>query len=307
MATYAIGHVLRRLREYKKLTQEDLSDGICSTVTLSKIENGVQSPRKEHFEALMQRLGYSADNFFCTFYADDEYAAFEKTEELKLAIANFDFPKARGLIAQLEGDRFFAKEFNLQLLLSSKAAVLLHERQDLDQALALLLQALQITIPKFQLDRIGDLFLTHEEIVAINMIAILYYDQGMLEQAIDILLQLKDRLDKTYVDEKEKARTYPMIVYNLTKYLIEAKRFNDALPLCETTRRFCSRNGAVDLLPFIVFNQACCLCEMGNPDPCTELFRQAYYALRLVENYTHANEVRNEVLEKYGINIVSQT
>ena len=38
------------------MTQEELSDGVCATGTLSKIENGVQAPKKRTFMALMKKF-----------------------------------------------------------------------------------------------------------------------------------------------------------------------------------------------------------------------------------------------------------
>lgn len=40
MANYRAGDVIRMTRNAVGITQEDLSDGICSVETLSRIENG---------------------------------------------------------------------------------------------------------------------------------------------------------------------------------------------------------------------------------------------------------------------------
>ena len=53
------GLIIKRRREELGYTQEELADGICSVPTLSRIENGERMPTKEHFEMLLQRLGYS--------------------------------------------------------------------------------------------------------------------------------------------------------------------------------------------------------------------------------------------------------
>lgn len=60
MAVFQLGAVIKNRREELGITQEDLADGICSVPTLSRIENGERMPTKDHFEMLMQRLGYSA-------------------------------------------------------------------------------------------------------------------------------------------------------------------------------------------------------------------------------------------------------
>ena len=60
MAVFQLGPIMRARREELGLSQEDLADGICAVPTLSRIENGERMPTKNHFEMLMQRLGYSA-------------------------------------------------------------------------------------------------------------------------------------------------------------------------------------------------------------------------------------------------------
>lgn len=44
METYNIGKIIRETRTRRNISQEELSDGICSPVTLSRIENGMQKP-----------------------------------------------------------------------------------------------------------------------------------------------------------------------------------------------------------------------------------------------------------------------
>ena len=40
----SLGDIIRDLRKSKKITQEELADGICSSVSISRIENGTQMP-----------------------------------------------------------------------------------------------------------------------------------------------------------------------------------------------------------------------------------------------------------------------
>lgn len=64
MGTYQIGEVIRLLRKEKGITQELLSDGLCSVETLSRIENGKHTPSRATLDALMERLGKDSQKFF---------------------------------------------------------------------------------------------------------------------------------------------------------------------------------------------------------------------------------------------------
>lgn len=56
MACYNLGDYICESRKQLGITQEELAFGICSTGTLSKIENGFVVPKRKNYEAIMQRL-----------------------------------------------------------------------------------------------------------------------------------------------------------------------------------------------------------------------------------------------------------
>lgn len=56
MREVIFGEEIRRVRLERGLTQERLSEGICSPSTLSRIENGSQVPSRRTFQLLMERL-----------------------------------------------------------------------------------------------------------------------------------------------------------------------------------------------------------------------------------------------------------
>lgn len=69
MAFYKFGIIIKQRREELGYTQEDLAEGICSVVSLSRIENGERMPTKNHTEMLLQRLGLSDAILYS--YADE--------------------------------------------------------------------------------------------------------------------------------------------------------------------------------------------------------------------------------------------
>ena len=57
MNGYKLPELIRQLRIEKGLTQEQLAEGICSPVTISRIENGTQQPSNKVLGLLLDRLG----------------------------------------------------------------------------------------------------------------------------------------------------------------------------------------------------------------------------------------------------------
>ena len=59
------GEIIRHARITKKLTQQQLAEGICKVSTLSQIENGTLHASTSGFDALMSRIGTSYTAFPC--------------------------------------------------------------------------------------------------------------------------------------------------------------------------------------------------------------------------------------------------
>ena len=56
MANYNAGDVIRLMRNAAGMSQEELSDGICSVETLSRIENGKHKIKQSTYAALMEKM-----------------------------------------------------------------------------------------------------------------------------------------------------------------------------------------------------------------------------------------------------------
>ncbi len=59
MALFNIGNFIKQRRDELGITQAELAEGLCSPMTLSRIENGNYVPHGNTLRSLLQRLGYS--------------------------------------------------------------------------------------------------------------------------------------------------------------------------------------------------------------------------------------------------------
>ena len=64
MENIRIGSFIRERRKNLGLTQEQVCDGICDPVSLSRIENNKQTPGRAILDALMQRLGMPDSRYY---------------------------------------------------------------------------------------------------------------------------------------------------------------------------------------------------------------------------------------------------
>ena len=64
MQNFFLGDYIKQKRLDLGLTQEQLCDGICEPITLSRLENGKQTPSRNRINALLQRMGLPDDRYF---------------------------------------------------------------------------------------------------------------------------------------------------------------------------------------------------------------------------------------------------
>ena len=87
MAVYVVGDFLRETRLRKGYTQEEVSYGICTPASLSRIENGAQKPGRLILEKLFERLG-TENNLFNTFVNREEMELYMKA--IHITLPDFD-------------------------------------------------------------------------------------------------------------------------------------------------------------------------------------------------------------------------
>lgn len=261
MAIFPLGSIIKKRREELGLTQEDLADGICSVPTLSRIENGERMPTKNHYEMLMQRLGYSTMSL--DFFTDNrDFEIHELKFKIRHAYVARDRELVRKSLCELEGlltpptivDQQFVTLY--QTLLDQK-------RYTNAERLEKYENALQLTCPKYRNNHIPHV-LSYEEIILLNNIAICHNGEGNHNRAISILFTLKDYYDRHIINSEEALRTQPMVLYNLSKILGLVGRYDECIEICNVGIRLARTTGRCLDLGGILFNRAWALLKRGQ-------------------------------------------
>lgn len=302
MAKYCIGALIYENRTRLKITQEELCDGICTPTTLSKIENGVQLPRRKTFEALVQRLGISEQ---CCFFpvSDNEMKRsnleFRITREL--STGNFDI---LDLLEQYKecGEKMGTMEE--QFYFQSMAMITLGRGGIYQEARHLLMKSIYLTIPHFSIpmpERYK--LLTFDEIRIMNSIAIVEYQIGNTEKAITLMFYLKDYMNRNNIDLEEKAKLYPMILYNLSNWMGKEERDELAYTLCDEGIDFCIQNGKLSVFPFLIFNKGYSLARMNRLKEAVPYIRQACTIFEALKDQKRADMCKQEAERSFSIRL----
>lgn len=293
MAVFQLGPIIKNRRIELGLSQEDLADGICSVPTLSRIENGERMPTKNHFEMLMQRLGYSAISLDC--YTDkQDFKIHELKFQIRQAYVIKDFRIAERLLNEYK--EIMEDDSNIDLQFFQ----LYHTLLNLDQYSAgeeqpLFESALRLTCPSYGANHIPHV-LSYEEIILLNNIAICYGKVEKHHEAISILRTLKTYYDTHIINSEEALRTQPMILYNLSKALGMAGYFDECLEVCEESIHLAKRTSRCGCLGEVLYNCAWILVrrnQEGDYIVAANYAEQARNFFRIMGNTAYANAVED--------------
>lgn len=305
MPNYFIGDFIRDTRIRRGYTQEQLSFGICTTPSLSRIENGAQTPGKHILDALFERLGID-ENLFEMFVSKEDIESYEAIQEITRSIAGYDYVKLEKQIERLERLIGNKTKSNLQqqYLVFAKGVLKKGQGAASQEVMELFMQAIHMTLPDFDgVNPVRANLLTYHEITIINNIAILYAQENRMEEALGLGCWLKEYMEKSMIDSDEKTIKYPMILYNLSNWLGKLSRLEEAQQIAETGIDFCIQYGNLVMLPLLISNKACILAEMGRLEEATKFFTQATVIFEATKQESHARKTADLCKKIYGIEI----
>lgn len=275
MAVYVVGDFLRETRLRKGYTQEEVSYGICTTASLSRIENGAQKPGRLILEKLFERLG-TENNLFNSFVSREEMELYIAIQTLIRNVTDGDLHRIEEQIDIVEKLTQNTSELERQSLFWAKGELATQKYGNDCEAMDCFMKAVQITLPDFDgKNPLRNHLLTFDEIIIINSIAVRHGENGDLLTAIQLDMWLKEYMENKIIDGRMKTAKYPMILYNLSYWLGEENCHNEALKMAEQGVDFCVKYGNLPAFPILMFNQGAALAELERYDEAKKCFLQS--------------------------------
>lgn len=275
MAVYVVGDFLRETRLRKGYTQEEVSYGICTTASLSRIENGAQKPGRLILEKLFERLG-TENNLFNSFVSKEEMELYLEIQTLIRNVTDGDLQRIEEQIDIVDKLTKNTSELERQSLFWAKGELATQKYGNDCEAMDCFMKAVQIILPDFDgKNPLRNHLLTFDEITIINSIAVRHGENGDLLTAIQLDMWLKEYMENKIIDGRMKTAKYPMILYNLSYWLGEENCHNEALKMAEQGVDFCVKYGNLPAFPILMFNQGAALAELERYDEAKKCFLQS--------------------------------
>ena len=298
----SLGDLIGKLRVKAGLSQKELCQGACNVPTMCKIENGKINTNVYTLEVFMQRLGRDINLYINTFLSKREFELKQIRDAISVLLSEDRGEEAEILLKEIKDEKEFKRGINIQFIKKAEARILLlKEGKCTERYLDMLYEALKISLPKFDESMIEHYHLSFYEITLINQIAIYFCEKGQRTRGIKMFERLKESMDKTYVDEIEKMRSYGSILYNYSKNLGLKEYYKEAMEIIEVGEALCVKHGRLTLLPGYAVNKACDLLELGKKEESLPYFAMAYYGSGAVRNIKDHEIIKKYVEDRFGV------
>lgn len=293
MNNNTLGDTIRKLRKRLNLTQEELADGICSPVSISRIENGTQMPSHAVLNALLTRLGTGTYQLCDIYYRSDRELAFDaKASEVAELIQLGQYSAAKDALPSLK-DFIADSNINKQYYLLLSATIQLQYLQQPDLALSSLYTALDLTKPNINLKDFRNLLLTVAEANILNLISVALLQTGKTLQAIHLAEELHDSLSRLQTTLKDYTILRINIAFNLAQYMERENRYHEALNYCIEAESLSLNSMEQLLLPEIEFIKAKAYHLLGNNEDCSAILKAIIPYMELINKHSFASLVRD--------------
>ena len=301
---WTVGDIVRRMREEAKIGLEQLSRGLCSVATLSRIEAGEREMDLLLAWRIFQRLGYKIDKY--ELYATEEelqqweqrsqmeeLASREDTERLACAIQTY---------RQQWGKRVEEKPLQRQFL-AYMQGLLDMQKGDFQEAKELLEAAAEEIVPSRE-QMVENAALGEMELEILNALSDIYEHMGEVEKSEKFREMLLENIGR----EKKRVRIYLKLYTELfckhARNMMETKGSVRTLNAAETCLQILQEEKKTCCLPELLHIQAKCLEDLFQKkgevkEGMLKSWQKAYYIYRLYEKPEEAEKIRKYLEEIY--------
>ena len=308
-----LGDYVRQRREDLGLTQGQLCEGICEPITISRLENGKQVPSYTRIKALLERLGLPGSRYFALLSKNEErmetlrkdiradVICFERAEDK-------DRPQIREqALAKLEDLEQLAEpddQVCRQHILSSKVSLGKPDGPySFEERLDMLMEAIRLTVPRFDLEEIKLGRYSMAETTVINQIARCYAHMGQKTKAIDIYCQLLKYIEKNDQELPKYAGHFCLVAHNYAIDLGLEKRYRECVEIAEQGRQVCVRYGDYQFLPGFLAILAECHYFMNEKAQSAKRYMEACYIYEAIGDEHNLHIIQQEMKDHLGLDM----
>lgn len=309
MGKYSLGAIVRMKRYSIHISQEKISDGICSVETISRMENGKQIPIKSNYELLMERMGSSKVRAYSMLTVAD-FDILDRMKQFEDYIQLFEYEKADKVLISLE--KMEEKTlFDQQFLQRARTIVDYRlKRIPVEEFIDRLDKAIKITIPQFDEVNLNSWPFNMQETLAVINMATGYAELGDMNKTVELFNNVLNALNHGYMDRKQSSAFQVSIYTNLSKSYSIMENYNKAIEMAQEGIKLCKKEKMGSSLPLLFYNLAWDMKKqidqevigIENLDICSKYLKEGYYIAGAM-NQCYIREIIKKYYDTHYSNI----
>ncbi len=228
-----VEEVIRYARLRNGYSQEQLSEGICTPETLSRVETGKRNPTIKNFYAFMKKLKTKL-GYYNTDFVVEHFETLEKISELKRCSIYKRWDIVEQLIKEIEAEIDMNNVINQQEIGLFHTILDCHfHRITTEEAIERIESLLKLSVEKVDGKFIFPCFPTSVEIALFNQISVFYRNRNQQQEAINVLMPIYEYFHQGKLEAPEYNQRYFMITTNLSCCLEEIGELEKSMELMQ--------------------------------------------------------------------------
>ncbi|MDO5409076.1 MAG: helix-turn-helix domain-containing protein [Lachnospiraceae bacterium] len=254
MGEYSKSDIIRYYRKKSGMTQEELSEGICTPETLNRYENKSLNPTDDKFNLLMQKLGKRSDTVI--FDMQTELVNFHK---IRLIILKYfeqgDFERLTQLIDNIKEKEILNMNYpeNQQFLLRIENIIAYQKKElPIKDYIKKLEDLLLLTFPEYtSINYETKKIYTENEFLIINNLATAYGKTGAFDIACNIFQKTAMSLEQISFNDYKPVY---LLLINYANFLGINQKYDESIKVCRQGVEWLLKNDRANYLYNFFYN-----------------------------------------------------
>lgn len=302
MSNYNVGDIIRLTRQSIGMSQEELSDEICSVQTLSRIENGKVNVKRDTYQKLMERMGRNGQKNYSVLSLE-EFDTLEMMRKTNNLIFRREYEHAEAYLNNLKQTLDLKNVLNLQYIKRKEVIINYHKGCiSKEEYLKRLEDVISLTVPDYKLLLNKTYPFTAEEIRILMNIAASYGNLEQKDVAISIYYMLLRSLNSGYMSQKTAIPLVLVIIHGTARMHGGEGRHQVAIDMCWNAIHKSKKHNLFTVLPSVYGEIAWNMMkqiEKGERDEkdkedCKKIMRQGYATASLSKQYVTRDIIKKE-------------
>ncbi len=241
---YLCQDIIRGRRNGMGMSQQELAEGICSPVTISRIECGKTYPKRKELVKLLERVKWSGET--CTLTAQIGNPEYHQTTS-KISNLTYlgNYQEVEKLLEELEKKipekNVFAQQYFLNNINITQFAL---GKKSKEEYYISAEKALYLTVPRLEKEKWKKWHFTRAEVMCINAMSYGCEEVGKEEEVIELLERIKEFYERQGMSLEHYQAGYELTVRNLGSLLGNLGKYKESILLADITINvaFCSED-----------------------------------------------------------------